>query len=312
MSKHVWNYVKPNRIVDIVSPSGAITSSELTSITSLMNSLGLPHRLASNLTVTDIPYYAGSDDVRLEQLMKAFHAEDSDIVWCARGGYGAGRLLPALLKQRRPKQTKLFVGFSDNTAIHIFLNQFWDWPSLHSPVLFQAVRGLVDQTSLQSVQDVLHGKTKEIEYSSLTALNDAARNNRPTSICAPIVGGNLSLIQTSLGTKWQLNPKGKILFLEEVSERGYSIDRMLNHLQQAGLFQQAKAVIFGDIIKGQENDGNDFTSYALTSFAQHLDIPVLQLTGIGHAKINDPLPFNTSATLMLDKQCTLLCATGGK
>lgn len=116
---------------------------------------------------------------------------------------------------------------------------------------------------------------------------------------ASVTGGNLCLVQTSLGTNWQVDARKKILFLEEVGERGYRIDRMLEQLQQANVFKGTRAIIFGDFLEGEEPDGSSLVNPVLKRFAQRLDLPVIQIKGIGHGHVNFPLPLGTKATLQL-------------
>lgn len=105
-----------------------------------------------------------------------------------------------------------------------------------------------------------------------------------------IIGGNLCLIQTSLGTPWQLQGKDKWIFLEDVDERGYSIDRMLTHLFQAGLFQDIKGVIFGEFTSGLESDGTDKIKPVLKRFSKEAPFPVFFLPKTGHGSENIPIP----------------------
>jgi muramoyltetrapeptide carboxypeptidase len=126
---------------------------------------------------------------------------------------------------------------------------------------------------------------------------------------ASITGGNLCLVQTSLGTNWQVDARKKILFLEEVGERGYRIDRMLEQLQQATIFKGTLAIVFGDFLAGNEPDGSSLIIPVLKRFAQRIEIPVIQIKGIGHGPINYPLPLGTKATLQLGPTIQLTSST---
>ncbi len=105
-----------------------------------------------------------------------------------------------------------------------------------------------------------------------------------------IVGGNMTLVENSIGTVWQINTKGKILFLEDTRVYPYAIERSLDHLKQAHILDKVQAVIFGDFI----NSGNDdLVEIVKTRFAKSVNVPVFTIQGIGHGPINDPLPLNT-------------------
>ena len=129
-----------------------------------------------------------------------------------------------------------------------------------------------------------------------------------------ILGGNLRIIQSSLGTSWEIKPKGKIVFIEDVSERGYSVDRMLEQLHQAKILDKdIKALLVGDFTEGLEKNGQNLISSALKRFADRVDYPVVSGLPCGHAKnSNAPLPFNTHAKLILGKLCQLTCKVNNR
>lgn len=307
VSSKQWQSLVPGDLIDIVAPSSGIESHQLNRVTAFIKSFGFTPRIHKDIC-GPTPYYSHYDEKRFEQLVEALHATDSKAVWCLRGGYGATRLIPKLLDYPAPNHCKLVIGFSDITALHILLNQHWQWPTIHAPVIFQAVENLIDDISLDTLKQLMLGNLKELSYVPLISLNDTAK--QPLQLSSSIIGGNLALIESSLGTPWQIKADNKILFIEEVSERGYRIDRMLTHLTQAGVFESVKAILFGDIIGGDEKNGSNFTNYAITSFASELSIPVIQGKMLGHGKRNIPLPLNSTASLNLGTSPTLTCTTG--
>ena len=117
-----------------------------------------------------------------------------------------------------------------------------------------------------------------------------------SSLTGKLTGGNLCLLTCSLGTAWQTNPRDKILFLEDIDERGYRVDRMLTHLQQAQAFEGVKAIIFGDFVRGMEANGTSLIPPVLKRFAESTSIPIFSLPGCGHGAENFPLPFNMDLT----------------
>ncbi len=153
------------------------------------------------------------------------------------------------------------------------------------------------------LKNILLGKVKEVSI-ELQPLNDKPINN----IQSRIIGGNLCLIQTSIGTFWQLDTRKKIVFLEEVNERGYKIDRMLEHLRQAGLFEDIHALLLGDFIKGEELSATSLVEPVLQRFAKSCAFPVLRCPGVGHGFRNHPLPLGTSAILQSNANQTMLLA----
>lgn len=302
-----WLPLAPGDLIDIVAPSSGIEPHQVNRVAAFVKSFGFTPRMHKEMCGST-PYYSHYDEHRLAQLVEALQATDSKAVWCLRGGYGSTRLIPKLLSYSAPAHCKLFIGFSDITALHFFLNQQWQWPTLHAPVIFQALENLVDDISLDTLKRLMLGQLNELHYTPLIPLNDVAK--KAQKINAPIAGGNLALVEASLGTPWQIKADNKILFIEEVSERGYRIDRMLTHLIQAGILENVKAILFGDIIGGDEKNGGNFTSYAITSFASQLSIPMIQGKMLGHGKRNIALPLNSMATLTLGTSPSLTCTTG--
>jgi muramoyltetrapeptide carboxypeptidase len=151
---------------------------------------------------------------------------------------------------------------------------------------------------LDSYKKLITGKIKNLEY-DIFPLNHRAQNF--TEAEAKMIGGNMTVIQTSLGTPWQIEAKDKIIFFEEVDERGYRIDRMFFHFEQAGIFNGVKAIVIGDISPVKEKNGTDLTEVAVSRFCARVNIPVFRINGIGHGKNNNPLPLNVKTIITKQK-----------
>jgi muramoyltetrapeptide carboxypeptidase len=257
-------------------------------------------------------FCANTDEERLKHLSAALRAKDSRALWAIRGGYGAARLMPALRKMKAPPKEKLVIGFSDITVLHLFFAQEWGWHPLHGPVLTPITRAVVSVESLKRLKAIIFGKTVKTELKELKPLNKAAL--RPGTVKGRLTGGNLSLVEDSIGTPWQAKTKGRIVLLEEVDERPYRVDRLINHLWQAGILKQAQAIIFGSF--GNEVTDKETLKYidkALKRFAEeHPSIPMLKTDKIGHALDNYPMPLNTDASLKLGAKPLLTAPTGVK
>jgi muramoyltetrapeptide carboxypeptidase len=304
-----WQKLQVGDIVDIVAPACGCTSDEIKMSVSVIESLGLKARIAEDI-VDDQAFIlcANSDKYRLAQMKDALTNNISKAVWCLRGGYGCARIIEELSKCKKPKKAKLFIGFSDITAIHLILNQQWKWATLHAPVLFQCGKNLVTKESQDSIKEIIFGNCDKAEFNNIEPLNAYAREDM--SIYSSIVGGNLSLLQTSIGTSWHISGKNNIIFIEEVGERGYAVDRMLVHLKQAGIFDEAKAVIFGDFTGGVEADNISLNDMVINKFSNDIEIPVLKLQGVGHDKTNLALPLGSQAILRLGSNSSLICNSG--
>jgi muramoyltetrapeptide carboxypeptidase len=240
--------------------------------------------------------FAQSDEERLKQLKAALLAKDSDAIWCARGGYGSLRLLPELAKLKRPKKFKWLLGYSDITTLHLFLNSKWGWPTLHSPNLDRFGRGAALMQEVIELNSILFNQEVYLAH-KLTPLNAAAK--KKTTLKGSIVGGNMACLQASFGTPWGMAPQKRILFFEDISERPHRMDRMFTQMGQAGLFNKAQAVVFGDMTGLSNMDERLLWNDVIARFAASQKIPVLRGVRAGHGKLQRTIPFLTDATLHL-------------
>ncbi len=298
-----WDYLNKGDVVDIVAPASHSPDMKLESGCQWLESIGLVPHIPKNLIKPDA-FFASSLENQFEQLKAALYS-DSKAIWCLRGGYGSMRLVPLLKKLRPPKKPKLLIGFSDITSLHLYFNQAWGWPTIHGRTISQLSPELSKTADRVLLRKMIFGDVEQHIFKNLKPLNEAARSSK--LVKGKIIGGNLRILQSSLGTDWQLAPKGKILFMEDVAERGYSIDRMLEQLFQAGIINKGlKALVFGDFTEGKERDGKDLSEVAMSRFAQRVSYPVLKGLKCGHgAEFNYPLPFLTATTIELGKSATL-------
>jgi muramoyltetrapeptide carboxypeptidase len=301
-----WRPLKKGDLVDVVCPGSRTSDDTIQNGVLALEAWGLKARV-QGLFGHDV-ICANSDANRFESLKIALYAKDSQAVWCARGGYGSIRLIPFLLKLKKPAPVKLFMGLSDISSLHLFLNQNWHWPTLHAPLLDRLALQKIKPKYERELKQVVFGETKSLQFSRLRALNQAAR--RPAKIKAEIAGGNCVVLASHLGSKLALQSKGKILFLEEIGERGYRLDRVLEQMRQAAIFDHCAAVLFGDLVGGEEPDGKSKVKPVIERFAQQLSIPVLKGIQSGHAEIQRPVPFAAPSILQLGDQPELSCETG--
>ncbi|HSW93485.1 MAG TPA: LD-carboxypeptidase [Gammaproteobacteria bacterium] len=284
--------------VEVIAPASRCSDQHLTELKALLTSWDL-NCIVSPAIFGDDLLCANTDEMRLHLLKNALFNPDTKAVICARGGYGCMRLMPDISQWTPPKTPKLFVGMSDITTLNSYLQQAWQWPVIHGALA-------IDKFSAESIaalKALLFGETEQIKFLA-HPLNAAAKENR--SIRAPVTGGNLCLVQASLSTTWQLDGRNKIILLEEINERGYRIDRMLEQLQQAGIFKHAAAILFGDFLEGKEPDGTSLVQPVLERFASASSIPVIQVSGIGHGYTNFPVPLGIPADLHLGKNAKLM------
>ena len=275
--------------IALIAPSYSLPAEDAELTKRYLEGLGMKISMPTDLLGEDL-LCAHQDERRLFHLQKALEDPAIDIIWMLAGGYGLTRLMPDLLSMKKPEKEKLFIGFSDGTALHVFLNQNWNWPTLHGSSARQIATQKVGAKTIDATLRIVNEGLETHYPHLLKPLNEKGREL--PSLSGALMGGNLSLLKCSLGTPWQVNASGKILFLEDISERGYSVDRMLVHLEQAGILEGVKAVIFGDFADGQEADGRCLVRPVLERFAKKNQMPVFLLPGCGHGDENFPLPFN--------------------
>ncbi len=287
-----WRPLFKGDIVDIIAPAHGISDRDISKASEYIKSLGLTPNIPDNLIGEDL-FHSNSHDMRLEHLKNALTNNESKAIWCIKGGYGTAHLIPNLTEMPKPPNAKLLIGFSDITALHIFLNDKWGWNSLHAPILWQMTGDKISNESAKQLEQLIFGNIKEVSL-SLISLNNAIISN----IKSTVTGGNLTILQNSIGTDWQIDTVGKILLIEEVDEEPYKIDRSLLHLKQAGIFNDVRAIIFGDFnYKNKAKEHDAIILELLLNFTELIDAPVFRATGVGHTEINNAIPLGTEATI---------------
>lgn len=295
MASKGWLPLTEGDVVDIVAPASSSSGEGLKQGLQFLESWGLIPRMSPQIFGADV-ICANTDENRFDQLHEALVSEDSRAIWCVRGGYGANRLIPWLSKLKKPKgRPKLFMGFSDITTLHVFLNSQWGWPTVHGPMIDRIGRGLILKPQIKELHDLYFGDEKKIQFKNLKPLNKAAR--RSGTVRGVVTGGNLMTLQSVIGTMAPWDTRGKIIFLEEIDERGYRVDRLLEHLKQTGHFDKARAVVLGEFLGGIEADGKTRVPAVVQRFADSLSIPVMSGIEAGHGELQRPVPFETPAIL---------------
>jgi muramoyltetrapeptide carboxypeptidase len=285
MSKY-WTALKEHDIVDIVAPGSATTSEELASACRFIESWNLKPRVTENL-FSGHPYLSHQDDFRFQDLKRALYARDSKLVWCLRGGYGSIRLLPKLLKLKKPSRNKLFLGYSDMTTIHLFLSQKWQWISCHGPLLDAAAKNKYPAQDMLELKSILMGQQSEVVFSSLQAVNAMARKVK--KLKASSFAANLMTLVSHSGTAMELKGRKQILFLEEINERGYRLDRLLQQFLQTKSVKGLSAIVLGDFLGGQEPNGQNHVARTLQEFSEQVKIPIFSGAEVGHGERNRPV-----------------------
>ena len=186
-------------------------------------------------------YLAGTDELRANDINSAFADKSIDGIWCLRGGYGAHRLLPMLDYAMIRENAKFFGGYSDITAFHIAFRQQCGFGTYHMamPTSDKLIEGA--PYTLEYAKAMLFGEEIEYKNPDGVTMHTLVSGKAEGELC----GGNLSLVAASLGTPWEIDTRGKILFIEDVDEQPYSIDGMLTQLRNAGKFRDCAGILLG-------------------------------------------------------------------
>lgn len=266
--------------------------------------------------------FSGTDEERAA----AFYAYAIDptlpVLWAARGGYGAARILPMLdeltTRHGRPPLKKLLVGYSDVTMLHEFVRTQWNWSTLHAPMPAASNFSTFDRAEFDAIVAYVRGQRADAPWARkpLTWLTDPPA----TPIRAELIGGNLSLWQTLAGTPWEPSAAGRILFFEDLGEAYYRIDRIVTHLVQARLLDGAAAIVLGDFCDCRDEDGQCWANAEGTekkslrrtftereafdeifgSVGRRLGIPIAYGLPVGHGPHFAPLPLGATYHLGAD------------
>ena len=248
-------------------------------------------------------YMAGKAEIRIEDLHEAFSRKDIKGIFCVKGGYSASQLLDKIDYELIKNNPKIFVGYSDVTNLHIVFNQKCNLGTYHGPMVkSNMINDFNDYTKTSFFEAMEKNETKyeEPENMPLSILTEG--NSPSENISGVLTGGNMAIIVTTLGTQYEIDTKGKILFLEDVDEEIGSLNRMLTHLKYAGKFNDCKAVVFGNFAACKNTYTKENQHYELlellNDFFADYDKPVIYGMESGHKK---PYMF----TLPLGAECSI-------
>jgi len=303
---------KKHNIIDIVFPATSCNKQEVLEIKNYLHNLNLvPRILFEEKTTPRTNSHCSlsnfSAQSRFKQLYEALKSKDSKLVWCGRGGYSSGDLLPLLAKAKPIEQNKMFIGFSDITSISTFLQQNWGWKIICAPLPMQLIKNgklPVNKKSERELLDLIFGKKISFKY-DLIALDKVVTKN----IKAEIVGGCLSVLSGHFGGNFQINFADKILFLEDVDESGEKLDRYFRQIIEVILKtkQKPKAILLGEFCYGIldkfliQNIDLAIKNFISKIEGLKLNIPVFKAKDeLGHSDKMRPLIFGVKSEINVD------------
>ena len=295
-------YLKAGDTIAIVAPSGVLNDHEnyIKKAKKLLESWELNVIIGKNV-FNNYGHFSGTDEERTKDFQKALDDNTISAIWCARGGYGAMRIIDDLDYSKYLKNPKWIIGYSDITAIHNDLNILGS-ESIHG-IMCKSLedKDINDDRSIIALKDVLFGKKLSYNFNHIS-------ENKLGKSSGKIVGGNLTLIHCLIGSKSSINTKGKILFIEDLGEYHYHIDRMLVSLKRAGYFDHCNGLIVGDFSDLRKNTtpfGKNIKEIILDA-VKEFDFPVLFDFPAGHEELNMPIILGREIIMDLNKSNSLI------
>lgn len=278
-------FIAPGDTIGVCAPSGSFEPDALRKGIRTIESMGFNLFFPPGLN-RQKRYLAGEDRHRASILNRLFSDPMVDAVICARGGFGALRLLSMIDYDLIEKNPKIFLGFSDITALLLTIRAKSSVRVMHGPVLTSLAESCED--TLNSLYQHLTGNAPDV------LCIDQGTILRAGTVKGDLIGGNLTTISHMAGTPFQPNFSHSIFFLEEIAEEPYRIDRMLTQLKMAGMLEGVKGVVAGDFI----NCGSIHMIYdILLEIFDDENVPIMAGLGAGHGKTNFVLPFSSEVEL---------------
>lgn len=274
--------------IAIVSPAGISRAQNVYNALPVLQELGLEpytskHAFGRHGT------YSGTDDERYADLEEALLDPEVKAILCSRGGYGAVHLLERLDKLPLRENAKWIIGFSDISALHALMSRH-GIASIHGPMARHIATHSGNDADSQALFGILQGKPQTFEIAPHPL-------NRPGEATAPLLGGNMAVLNGLIGTPFDMFKPGTILFIEDVSEPIYKIERMMYQLKLSGILEQLSGLIVGDFTEYSPDIDNESMESMIAGMVREYDYPVAFGVPFGHAKNIMPLVESIEATL---------------
>ncbi len=276
--------------IAVISPAGAVDATQMEKGIEMIKSRGFEPVLGEHLyTRFSNGYnYAGTEKERIKDINWALNDKEIRAVWASRGGYGCQHLIQHLKLKNFTENPKWYIGYSDNTVIQSYLLKK-GFVSIHGQTIKTSSFGVTND-SYDLIFDILKGKKPKYTLNS-------HQWNKEGNIEGELIGGNLALVYALLGTKYSFDFKDKILFIEDIGENFYALDRMIMSLELAGVFNKIKGLIIGGMTnmgdekenKSYEESFDEFAYKLISERISKYKFPVVFGFPNGHIKDNRPL-----------------------
>lgn len=285
-------YLVPGDTIGIVCPAGYMPAEKVQTCVQTLESWGYKVKLGKTVGGHSVTYFSGTDAERLEDLQSMLDDPGVQAVLCGRGGYGTGRIIEQIRFKKFRKAPKWIIGYSDITVLHSHLQTNYGIASLHAPMAGAFNDGGNTNEFVLSLKDALEGK--KARYSC--AVHAFNRNGKARG---KLVGGNLALLAHCTGTGSALQTKGCILFIEDVGEYSYNVDRMLHQLKRSGQLSKLAGLLVGGFteMKDTERPFGQTAYEIIRDAVAEYDYPVCFDFPVSHTERNYALKVGAVYTL---------------
>lgn len=290
------NHLQVGDTVGVVALCSPLEMEQLNDKLEVLTSLGLNYKLGQTVGLTG-DYLAGTDKERLDDLHQMVRDPEIKAIFCLRGGYGAARIVDQIDYPLFEEHPKIFWGFSDVTVFHLAIAEYANLVTFHGPMLSSVISDELSDRSRKMFKQLF--SPFEIVYDeSISPLHTIV----PGMVRGEIIGGNLHRIVGTLGTKFEVDTRGKVLLFEEIGESLEKIDGMLNHLRLAGKLKQAEGFVIGSFTKVGEGVTDRDVWRLFEEYIAPLKKPVLAGFQIGHCEPNVGIPLGVEVILDATKK----------
>ena len=292
------NRLKPGQNIGLIAPGSAINEEKLQKAIINIENMGFKPVYTKNILAKH-GYLAGKDQGRLDDLHLMFRDPKIDGIWCIRGGYGCTRLLNNIDYKIIKSNPKALIGYSDITALLQAIYKKTGLIGFHGPVAITQPT----EYNIENFQNLLMSSNDQVVIKNAIENQESMVKNYQTKVIkhglaeGKLIGGNLSLISALAGTKYELSVKNKILFLEDVGEKPYRIDRMLTQLRQACNLGLAAAIVLGIFEDCEGGEDSLSLMETLEDRLGDLQIPVIYGMSFGHIENQFTLPIGIRARI---------------
>lgn len=292
-------FLKKGDRIGIIAPASPPDSEKLDRGILFLENWGFEVELAPHLKEVR-GYLAGDDRDRIDDLHKIFADKKIDGIWVAGGGYGIPRILSMINFDLIKSNPKPFIGYSDITALHLAINKYAELITYHGPMVATEFGNNPDDITLEGIKQVLFHDynidlLKEFAIDRVEIINSGSVKGRLT-------GGNLALLAATIGTPYEVETEGNILFFEDIGEEPYNIDRMLSQLKNAGKLKKPAGVIIGNFTdcKTESYHPSLTIDQVIGDYFSNVSYPVLRGVPFGHDKTQLTLPSGALAEIDTD------------